>query len=237
MTARRIFCEGPDDRSALRELISRGFTRKIAALPGNTTIKGVRLTRAGAEDVELADAGSRDKVLMRARDVALESGSPSSPVRLVGLSFDPDSDDESTWRAWIERAFMSWNPQPQSGGWLLEGPFGPVELIPLPWSITSTAHASLPDKQSIERVTAQIVASVHPDLAVLVDRWLSEASSAGRVPSWKMSARFWNGLLAEDVSGPSFFDKVFGQEPTLRSALDQVLRGTLLWRGLQRLDA
>jgi len=70
----------------------------------------------------------------------------------------------------------------------------------------------------------------------LIDGWLGQAKEHGREPSWKMAARFWNGLIAADVSGPSFFDKAFGQDKDLRGAVDRVLEGSMMWRGLERIS-
>ena len=62
MTARRIFCEGPDDHSPLRELIRRRFSRRVASLNQANT-RGSRLTRDGADDLDLVPLMSRDKLL------------------------------------------------------------------------------------------------------------------------------------------------------------------------------
>ncbi|MFL5349814.1 MAG: hypothetical protein ACJ8AT_33980 [Hyalangium sp.] len=235
MSARRIFCEGPDDQAALRELISRLFQRKIeqSKLAG----RGTRFTREGAEDVELTVAGDRERVLSVSRDVVLSNGSPSNPVTLFGVSFDPDSQGEFAWREWIMRGFREWNPVPESDGWRLTGPFGDVQLVPLPWHTHASPHAALQDNQNIERLVGHILSSAHPTLAKLIDKWLGEARDAGRTPDWKMSARFWNGLVHPATSGAGFFDKIFGQDPELRAEVRNVLQGTLLWRGLERLCA
>lgn len=143
MSVRRIFCEGPDDHSALRELIKRGFQREIK--PSKLAQRGTSFVRAGAEDVELTVAGDRERVLSAARDAVLKNGSPSNPVTLFGVSFNPDGDPEATWRAWIERAFQEWKPVRHSDGWRLAGPFRAVELVPLPWHTETRPHASLED--------------------------------------------------------------------------------------------
>jgi hypothetical protein len=190
-----------------------------------------------AEDLALTIAGDDDRVLSVARDVAFTAASPSSPVRLVGLSFDPDDYDEPRWRQWIESAFREQAPVRIEGGdgYLLTGPFGPVTLVPLPWSITAIPHTGLPERQCLERVAGQSLSAVHAPLAGLVDKWLVEARDHGRVPSWKMAARLWNGLVLDGVSGAAFFDKVFGQERSFGESCRRELTGTMLWRGLMLL--
>jgi hypothetical protein len=233
MTVRRIFCEGPDDQAALRELIKRGFQREIKS--PKLSQRGTLFVRDGTDEVELTVAGDRERVLSLARDTILENGSPSNPVTLFGVSFDPDGHRETEWREWIERAYQAWKPVRQGEGWLLTGPFGPVELIPLPWHTALRPHVSLEDSQNIERVAGLILSTVHPRLAGLIDKWLEEARAAGRTPDWKMSARFWNGLAHPATSGAGFFDKIFGQDPELRDEVRRALDGSLLWRGLERL--
>ena len=77
--------------------------------------------------------------------------------------------------------------------------------------------------------------AVHPPLSVLVDKWLNEAAGVGRMPSWKMAARFWNGLVLDNVSGAAFFDQVFGQDHALGESCRAALKESMLWRGLSRL--
>lgn len=233
MSVRRIFCEGPDDQAALRELIKRGFQREIK--PSPLSERGTLFVREGSEDVELTVARDRERVLLLARDTVLGSGSPSNPVTLFGVSFDPDGHSEIEWRGWIENRFREWKPVRQGEGWLLTGPFGAVELVPLPWYTAVRPHASLEDSQNIERVAGRILSTVHPRLAGLIDKWLEEARAADRTPDWKMSARFWNGLVHPATSGAGFFDKIFGQDPELRDEVRKAFDGTLLWRGLERL--
>ena len=233
MSVRRIFCEGPDDQAALRELIKRGFQREIK--PPKLSERGNSFVRNGADEIELTVAGDRERVLSRARDTILDNGSPSNPVTLFGVSFDPDGHSEIEWRQWIENGFRKWEPVRHDEGWFLTGPFGAVELVPLPWHTAARPHPSLEDNQNIERVAGQILSTVHPRLAGLIDQWLEEAGAAGRTPEWKMSARFWNGLVHPATSGAGFFDKVFGQDPELRDEVRKALDGTLLWRGLERL--
>ncbi len=182
-------------------------------------------------------AGDKGRVLVRARDLAFESVSPSEPLTMLGLSFDPDDEDECQWRKRIESTFSAWSPVRASGGdgYTLAGPFAPVTIVPLPWTTDSSSHPALPDRHCLERVADRSLSAVHRELATLVDKWLGEAHGHGRKLSWKMAARFWNGLVLDEVSGPGFFDKVFGQDWFLGEACRRELAGSMLWRGLELL--
>lgn len=241
MSARRIFCEGPDDRSALRELNTRGgFGRtkdRTVSRSSTGPDRGDVFKKEGSEDLELTVAGDKERVFVRALDLAFESASPSDPLTMVGLSFDPDDEAEPRWRRRIENAFSAWAPVRETGGdgYILTGPFAPIVIVPLPWSMGAKPHAALPDKHCLERVAGHSLSTVHVPLAKLVDKWLAEARDHGRAPSWKMAARFWNGLVLAEVSGAAFFDKVFGQERSLGEACRNELAGSMLWRGLELL--
>jgi hypothetical protein len=233
VTRRRILFEGPDDRSALRELLTRAFSagrRKVQP----TSEKREELETPAGDVVELVLAGSRDQVLLRAADLSTY-GSPSDPVVRVGLSFDPNGDPD--WRAWIERGLAGRSPvRTMDGDWQLVGPGGPVLLVPLPWT-GGDLHYGLPDVQNLERVAVHALAQAHAAEHALVARWLGEARGSGRTPSWKAAVRLWNALLHPDVAGAGFFDKVFGQDRSLGGQVRADLAGTELWRGLTLLTS
>ncbi len=240
MSTRRIFCAGPDDRSALRELIGRGGFSRTLRKPVPAEERGRTVfIKPGSEDLEITIAGDDDRVPPVALDVVFAHGSPSEPVHLFGLSFDPEERDETAWRRAIETTFREQNPIriPGADGYALTGPFGPVTLLPLPWWDPAKAHPELTEKQCLERIAGHALATVHPNLGELVDQWLPQAREAGRPPSWKMAARFWNGLVHADASGAGFFDKVFGQDHALGEGVRRALQGSMLWRGLEQLCA
>lgn len=233
MSSRRIFCEGPDDLSALREYIRQRYRLKPRS--GGPANRVVLVDDEQDIELTIVVAGTRDKVVSEARQFTLVDGSPSTPVVSVGLCFDPDGQDELGWRGWIERAFASDGVVPGKDSWKVRGLAGDVELIPMPWEVAERVHEALDEKQVSERVAARILAATYPPRAALVERWLADVKTLDLEVNWKVAMRLWNALVDSDVSGRAFFDKVFGQNHDLRGELEQVMARSRVGLALARL--
>lgn len=242
MTLRRILCEGPDDRAALRELLTRGFEMKVRPRASSPPDARVELVPKAGGDllVEIVVAGSDEKVLARAVE-AEQFGSPATPVEILGLCFDPNGrTQEEQWRAWIEAGLRPLNPQPVGDGWRVSGPLGAASVLPLPWqSPRALPHYGLPDKHSLERIVIQALAEVHHDKHCAIADWtcrLSELKVDQRWV-WKSALRLWNALVHPDVSGAALFDQLCGQDHAVGGGVRAVLEGTPLWLGLSAIAA
>lgn len=233
MSVRRIFCEGPDDLSALRAYVSLRY--RLSAQPSAPTNQVVLVAGDGTVELTLVAAGTRQKVLSVARQLIALDDSPSRPLERVGLCFDPDDQEEPGWRSWIERTFGRDGFRRDERGWQVNGVVGPVEVLAMPWAIAEKTHAGLAERHNLERVAARILATTHPERAALVDRWLDDVVGARLPADWKVAMRLWNALVDPDTSGRAFFDRVFGQNHALRAELERVIEGSQLGVALARL--
>lgn len=248
MSRRRIFCEGVDDRAALRGLLRRGFGLQSRPGPASATeskpSQGAPMEfvpkQGGLPLVLLGVSGDRSKVLAQAVDIA-KFGSPSEPAHILGLSFDPNGDPQAAWRQWIVAGFRELNPREDGDGWRVDTPAGPTRVLPLPWeSQRASLNYDLPDKQSLERIAVQALAEAYPDRHDAVGRWMAEVPRLG-VPErwrWKSALRLWNALVRPDTSADaSLLDQVFEQDHQVRDRVIELLKGTVLWRGLEAITA
>lgn len=236
MSLRRIFCEGPDDLPPLRALIIRDFG--YARSPGvrSGVERQVSLNHAvNGHDLQITVADDRNKALTRAVEAVLEYGSPSVPLDIVGLSFDPNGDDEAGWRRWLESGLARHKPTRIGDDYEVTKTTGNMaRFVPLPWHAEVPSQYGLAERSSLERLAVNACVRVHPDQHAAIERWMNELRGLGTAPNWKTAARLWNAAILPEVAGPSFFERVFSQEARLAAEMRAILVETPLWSALTR---
>jgi hypothetical protein len=181
--------------------------------------------------IDLVVAQDRERVLRTAANL-LTGDSPSDPLDALGLSFDPNGDDERKWRSWIEAAL----PVRSTGAHYVATSVAGAEVtvVPLPWHWPSPAHYGLPDHHCLERLAIDVLAAVYPQFHDFVKRWLSELRGSGIDVTWKSAIRMWNGAVESDTSGAGFYAKILGQNASTHRVLRERLPGTPLSAALDR---
>lgn len=238
MSRRRIICEGPDDRSALRELLVRHFGLQVkrGTAPALEKVETLVPRGQAGPAVEIVIAGSKEKV--RAQAIASEQySSASDPIETLGLCFDPNGQSEAQWRSWLAAGLAPLTPQTAGDGWTVATVAGRARLLPLPWFSPAPVRYALPDHHNLERVAIHALAEAYPSLAPAIARWVDELPGLGGTPSWKTALRLWNAVVHPDAAGASFLDKVCGQDHQTGLRVRALLDGTLLWRGLADIAA
>ena len=235
-----LFCEGPEDLAALREVILRqfAFAKPVPSLPPPIPVlvgelRRERLVKADLS-LDLIIAGDRERVGRLAADLA-SYDSPQDPIARIGLSFDPNGSNEPLWREWLEGSLQALRLS--RAGWVYAAqPEGrtALEVVPLPWSWPGPVVYGLGDSHCLERVAVDLLGEASPVHHQRLGRWIDElrAEPGATAPTWKTAARLWNALALPDVAGAGFYAQVFGQNPATASVLGSKLAATDLGAAL-----
>jgi hypothetical protein len=221
VSKRLLLCEGPEDLAALREILHVHFSATRTEEPNPNSSSKVEQWSVGGKTIRLINALDRQRVLRFAVEL-ITSDSPSDPIEWVGLSFDPNGDDEARWRAWLEKGLQRLNLRRTGSSYEANPPERiPLGIIPLPWLSTGPVHYGLSNSQCLERCAIDALSATYPNHHRRVEKWINElrTEQPAHPPSWKTAARLWNALSLPDVSGQGFYSQVFGNHEPLRLAI------------------
>ena len=215
---RRVFCEGKDDVTALREILGRWFDGRMEE-PIRMGSRSHPVSKHGAHTIELVASGDRKKVF---DDVARIGDYDSSDLDGVGVCFDPDRDD---WQVLVANRLDLIAPDGRH-----------VRVVPLPWQSDLALVELELNEENLDRIASAICARTSASWHPMVSRWATEARTAGAKVTWKTLTRLWNAILRDDTIDDGFFAQVVGgQLPAAKPHVEALLKHTQLWRGLDEL--
>src|SRR5205823_5035533 len=110
--------------------------------------------------------------------------------------FDPNGDDEASWRTWIESGLRTLVPRRAGWNYVCSRPERTdVTIIPLPWLWPSPGRYDLPDNHCLERVAIDLLSTAYEKYNLRVGRWIDELRADNVEVTWKVAARLWNALV------------------------------------------
>lgn len=230
-----IVCEGPEDLTALRELLSTAWGMKTQRGAGSLAGE-LRAQRMSHEtcSVELRVANGKQD-LPRAVREELDRIRNAPGITGLGVCFDPDEQSVEEWH----REFFGYPLHPDGSG---DHAVDQIRVTPLPWDVVAQQPppVSNPNQVTLEHLLWTALAGTHAPMKELVTRWLAELQAApdgikGLKRNWKTAVRLCHALRMPERDVRDVASQVFGQDAALWDAVEIHLRGCTLWAGMGRL--
>jgi hypothetical protein len=238
---RLVYCEGPDDIAALRELLVRFFGASVeptvTALPPAGRQRKQCL-RIGAQLLELHAVPEAKSGLWCAA-AKLLGGLPRvkmtddpDGIGRIWVVYDPDGQGADAFCRAIAPAFekhaSQWKLTP--GGradWVAErDPGERVSLAAIAWRAPDGVVDGLADTQSLDRLVCAVAARAFPEESRVVHRWLDELTASGKRPGWKAALHLWCAVVEQKANEDTAAVRFLGQnrlcEAHARGALEEV---------------
>ncbi|MGA2498763.1 MAG: hypothetical protein ABSH20_13550 [Tepidisphaeraceae bacterium] len=247
-----VICEGYHDRAFWHGMLkdlgchdapsTQEGDHRVFRDPWNRPVRGGRaLLSKSREFVSIRPANGKDDVC---RTVRLRLGEHAlQPLRVLVVNVDADTNADGTpstsrgvSRAAVEDVVRQADPAAVADGkdFLVFG--GTVCVAFTVWSATVPPSLGLPNQQTLERVISAALASVYPDRAAAVDRWLAARPNPPQ-PNPKEHA--WSYLAGWYANRPSYegFCTSIWNEPAVAAQLRRCLMQTDVWRVAELLAA
>ena len=237
MSRRTIFCEGPDDLAALREIATRllGATVLHGMPTGGASLERIAQLQLEEGTVEVKAGGGKSELARRGA-LYLETLPPVPDIVQVSLLFDPDDEPVERFFASVPRAIHEHAPSwtlvdapERAGCWRATRQEGEsIVVAAVAWWGDVEVLDGLSDAQSLERVILSVArrALSEEELAFLVRVLEGIHALPGRRPTWKAAVHVLCALTDAKTPGHAMAQRFLGQNKSFRPHVEGTLGET-----------
>lgn len=227
MSKRTIFCEGPDDLAALREVATRllGATSLRGVPTGGASLDRIARFELEGSTIEVKAGGGKSQLAQRGA-LYLETLPPAPGVAQISLLFDPDDDPVASFFASVPPMVRDHAPswtltdEPSKAGCWRASRDGddPVVLAAVAWWGDVGVLDGLSDTQSLERLILSVAqrAVSAEELAFIVDVLEGIHALPNRRATWKAAVHVLCALTDTKTPVHAAAQRFLGQNKSFR---------------------